>query len=130
MASRFTTPLKSRLCWRVQLRCKLMRSFMGCLTFLESCPIWPSFFWGSDLRHIVLELDPDRNVQCFIIVRAERCTHGEAAPNSLFALKEHPRSVSLPCIVRGHLYPRIISVNLLYRYMKSRDYGMCCHILF
>lgn len=60
-----------------------------------------------------LQLDRSRNAQFFIILRAERRTHGQAAPNSLFALKEHPRSISLACIVRCHSYAGVISVNLL-----------------
>lgn len=60
-----------------------------------------------------LQLDRSRNAQFFIILRAERCTHDQAAPNSFFALKERPCSISLACIVRCQPYAGVISVNLL-----------------
>lgn len=86
--------------------------------------------FGAILRSALgLQLNRSRNAQFFVILRAERCTHGQAAPNSLFALEEHPCSISLACIVRRHPYAGVISVNLLQPYVKSRDYGMCGHIL-
>src|SRR5215813_12503865 len=80
-------------------------------------------------RLMTLELNRSRNVQFLVILWAERCADGQAVPNSLFALKKHPCSISLARIVRCHLYAGVISINLLYPYVESRHYGMCRHIL-
>ncbi len=76
-----------------------------------------------------LELNARRNVEFGVILCREKCSYGQTAPNAFLAFQENPRSIGFTCMFWGYLRARVIALNLLYAYIKSRYCGMRRHIL-
>src|SRR6266567_4210455 len=76
-----------------------------------------------------LKLNTGRNVEFGVILCREKCSYGQAAPNAFLAFQENPRRIGFACMFWGHLHARVIALNFLYAYIKSRHCGMRCDIL-
>ncbi len=91
--------------------------------------ILTSYFLHVRTPTSFLELNARRNVKFGVILCREKCSYGQTAPNAFLAFQENPRSIGFTCMFWGYLHARVIALNLLYAYIKSRYCGMRRHIL-